>query len=137
MVRVHDRHDLTDEQWARLEPVLPCSRGRRGRPWSDHRRVINAVMWRSRTGCPWRDLPSSYGPWKTVYNRHRLWSADGTWARLLDHLRAGSDRDGADEEWVLGTDSTVVRAHHHAAGARAGLPTDVEVSAIGGVLTGG
>lgn len=117
-----------------MEPLLPSTAPRRGRPWSDHRRVVNAVMWRTRTGCPWRDLPVSYGPWKTAYNRHRRWSADGTWERVLSGLRAGSDGE-AEGEWVVGVDSTVIRAHHHAAGARRGeLPSDVRV-ALG--LTGG
>jgi len=130
-----DRHDLTDGQWARLEPLLPSTAPRRGRPWSDHRRVVNAVMWRTRTGCPWRDLPPSYGPWKTVYNRHRRWSADGTWEQVLAALRTGSDaEDGAGQEWLVGVDSTVVRAHHHAAGARHQRPGAVRV-ALG--LTGG
>jgi transposase len=62
-----------------------------------------------------------------VYNRHRRWSADGTWEKVLSGLRAGCDVDANGEEWVLGVDSTVVRAHHHAAGARAGLPTEVTV----------
>lgn len=100
--------------------------------------VINGVMWRTRTGSPWRDLPPCYGPWKTVYNRHRGWSADGTWEQILAGLRVGCDTDtstGAkDGEWVLGVDSTVIRAHHHAAGARAQLPGDVTVSPA---LTGG
>jgi transposase len=89
--------------------------------------IVNAVMWRTRTGSPWRDLPPCFGPWKTVYNRHRRWSADGTWEKVLSGLRAGCDVDANGEEWVLGVDSTVVRAHHHAAGARAGLPTEVTV----------
>jgi transposase len=96
--------------------------------------LINAVMWRTRTGSPWRDLPSGYGPWKTAYNRHRRWSADGTWERVLAGLQAGSDGDAGDGEWVIGVDSTVVRAHHHAAGARHEPPSDVTV-ALG--LTGG
>jgi transposase len=131
---VLDRHDLTDEQWVRLEPLLPSAAPRRGRPWSDHRRVVNAVMWRTRTGCPWRDLPPVYGPWKTVYNRHRRWSADGTWGRVLAGLRTGCDAEAPGGEWAVSVDSTVIRAHHHAAGARHELPSDVRVPAS---LTGG
>jgi len=129
-----DRHDLTDEQWDRLGPMLPSNEPRRGRPWSDHRTVVNGVLWRTRTGSPWRDLPPVYGPWKTVYNRHRRWSADGTWERVLSGLQAGSDAD-ADGEWMVSVDATVIRAHHHAAGARHGaLPADVRVTPG---LTGG
>ena len=122
-----DRHDLTDEQWQRLKPLLPSDAPRRGRPWSDHRKVVDGVMWRTRTGSPWRDLPPCYGPWKTVYNRHRRWSADGTWEQVLSGLRAGCDGDADGGGWVLGVDSTVIRAHHHAAGARAEVPSDVVV----------
>jgi transposase len=135
-----DRHDLTDEEWARLEPLLPDREPRRGGRWVDHRPVINGVLWRTRTGAPWRDLPACYGKWKTVYNRHRRWSADGTWARVVDGLRRDADRvEGAD--WAVGLDSTVVRAHQHAAGARRQPPADVtvavEVVAAAGGHTGG
>lgn len=108
----------------------------------DHRQVIDGVMWRTRTGCPWRDLPESYGNWKTVYNRHRRWSADGTWTRVLAGLRRDCDRDSgfdADiEEWVVGVDATVVRAHQHAAGARKEPPGDVPADVLAPtVLRGG
>jgi transposase len=122
---VFDRHDLTDEEWARLEPLLPDRAPCRGGRWADHRMVINGVFWRSRTGCPWRDLPGCYGNWKTVYNRHRRWSAEGTWGQILDELRRGCDQNAqsaADPHWAVGTDSTVVRAHQHAAGARRSPP---------------
>jgi len=113
---VQNRHDLTDEQWARLEPLLPRDPGRGGR-WADHRTTINGVLWRIRTGSPWRDLPPQYGNWLTVYKRHRRWSADGTWTGILDRLRAGCDA-GEGEEWTMSIDSTIARAHRHAAGAR-------------------
>ena len=73
---MHDRHDLSDDQqWKMLEPPVPrSSAGRAGRPWADHRRVVDAVLWRTRAGAAWRDLPAGYGPWKTVYNRHRHWA---------------------------------------------------------------
>ena len=123
-VDVHDRHDLTDEQWKLLEPHLPRSiAGKAGRPWADHRRVVNAVLWRTRAGSSWRDLPIGYGPWKTVYNRHRRWSGDGTWERLLRELQRGSDTGV--ESWDVGIDSTVIRAHQHAAGAPHRPPGDV------------
>lgn len=85
--------------------------------------MVNGVLWRTRTGSPWRDLPASYGRWKTVYNRHRRWSADGTWARVLRELQRGCDV--GEESWAVAIDSTVVRAHHHAAGARLEPPSDV------------
>ena len=117
-----------------MEPLLPDRTPRRGGQWVDHRQVVNGVLWRTRTGSPWRDLPPCYGKWKTVYNRHRRWSADGTWARVLSGLRAGADGDERFDEWAVGVDSTVVRAHHHAAGARHAPPTDVELLEA---LTGG
>ena len=126
---MHDRHDLTDEQWARLEPFLPVERtGRQGRPWTPHRRVVNAILWRTRTGAPWRDVPAAYGSWQTVYGRHRTWSRDGTWDRALRGLQRGSDGD--DSEWVVSVDSTSVRAHHHAARARKAAPADVSAERL-------
>jgi transposase len=134
---MHDRHDLSDEQWAQLVPSLPDRTPRRGGQWIDHRMVIDGVLWRTRTGSPWRDLPGSYGNWKTVYNRHRRWSADGTWVAVLDGLRVGCDGDGQGE-WVVGVDATVVRAHQDSAGARAAPPTDVAAEVLAPtVLTGG
>jgi transposase len=106
---MHDRHDLTNEEWAQLKPLLPDRTPRRGGQWVDHRKVIDGVLWRTRAGCPWRDLPASYGNWKTVYNRHRRWSADGTWVGVLDGLRAGCDTDD-EGEWIVGVDATVIRA---------------------------
>ena len=121
---VRDRHDLSDEQWAQLEPLLPRERtGCQGRPWTPHRQVINGVLWRTRTGAPWRDLPAVYGSWQTVYGRHRAWSGDGTWDELLRGLQRGCDV--GEGEWVVSVDSTVVRAHHHAAGAPKTAPLDV------------
>jgi transposase len=131
---MHDRHDLTDEEWALLEPLLPAQTPRRSRPWKDHRTVVNGVLWRTRTGSPWRDLPASYGRWKTVYNRHRRWSADGTWASVLTELQRGCDV--GEDEWVVAVDSTVVRAHHHASGARHALPADVPTQVVAVALAG-
>jgi transposase len=129
---MHDRHDLTDQEWALLEPLLPDQRRRRARPWKDHRQVVNGVLWRTRTGSPWRDLPTSYGCWKTIYNRHRRWSADGTWARVLAELQRGCDV--VEDRWVVAVDSTVVRAHHHAAGARHEPPRDVPAAVLASAL---
>lgn len=100
--------------------------------------MLDGVFWRTRTGSPWRDLPREYGNWKTVYNRHRRWSADGTWVKILDELRRDADvRVG--EEWIVGVDAGIVRAHQHAAGARREPPADVaaEVIAVTELDTGG
>ncbi|MFE5909055.1 IS5 family transposase [Streptomyces wedmorensis] len=110
------RGDLTNAEWERLESLLPCG-GTRGGRWSDHRRVINGVLYRVRTGVQWRDLPERFGPWETVYKRHRRWSADGTWTMLLSRIQAAEDAAGR-IDWDVSADSTAVRAHQHAAGAR-------------------
>ena len=96
---------------------LPCGPQQRGGRWADHRMVINGIFFRARAGCPWRDLPEGFGNWKTVYNRHRRWSLDGTWEQILDGLRAGCD-EAEGKDWTISADSTVARAHQHAAGAR-------------------
>jgi transposase len=126
---VHTRHDLSDEHWSVLEPLFPDRTPIRGGRWMDHRLVVDGVMWRTRTGSPWRDLPRCYGNWKTVYNRHRRWSGDGTWRAVLDALRVDCD-DAVDGEWVLGVDGTVIRAHHHAAGARREPPKDIPADVL-------
>jgi len=118
------RHDLSDEEWARLKPLLPAH-PRQGHRWNDHRLVIGGILFRTRTGCPWRDLPERFGSWKTVYNRHRRWSADGTWEMILSRLRAGCD-EAEGQGRTVAVDATVVRAHQHAAGARRAPPADVD-----------
>jgi transposase len=115
------RGDLSDEEWARLEPHLPANRGRGGR-WQCHRRVINGILFRQRTGLPWRDLPSRFGSWKTVHDRHRRWSADGTWERILRAVQADADAEGRIDWSMVSVDSTTCRAHQHAAGASTRAP---------------
>ncbi|WP_438487628.1 IS5 family transposase [Streptomyces sp. S186] len=107
--------DLTDDEWAVLEPLLPVSNNRCGR-WRDHRQVINGIIHRLSTGVQRRELPERFGPWQTVHKRHAPWSADGTWERLLQHVQAVADAAG-DIDWDVNVDSTSVRAHQHAAGA--------------------
>jgi transposase len=115
-VQVVGRGELTDAAWARIAPLLPA-RGGRGRQWRDHRQVINGILWKLRTGAPWRDLPERYGPWKTCHERLRIWTADGTWERILNHVIVKDDAVGA-LEWTISIDSSNVRAHQHSAGAR-------------------
>jgi transposase len=109
------RGELTDKAWAAMEPVLPVP-GRRCGRWRDHRQVINGILWKTRTGAPWRDLPERYGPWKTCHERLRRWTDDGTWERILAEAQVHDD--GEPVEWTVSVDSSVVRAHQHAAGAR-------------------
>lgn len=110
------RGELTDKAWRRIEPLLPVTDGR-GRPWRGHRQVIDGILWRLRTGAPWREIPERYGPWQTCYERFKRWDEDGTWARLLQEMQVKDDSVGA-VEWTFSIDSTISRAHQHAAGAR-------------------
>ena len=116
-VPVSGRADLTDAQWAVLEPLLPKGK-KPGRPpvWTK-RQLIDGIRWRTRAGCPWRDVPERYGPWASVYGLFRAWQRDGTWAAILTRLQARADAAGL-ITWEVSVDSTVVRAHQHAAGAR-------------------
>jgi transposase len=118
------RHELTDDEFARLRPLLPPGRPATGRPNRDHRTVLNAIFWRLRTGAPWRDLPERYGPWQTAYSRFRRWQRAGVWDRILAELQSGADARG-EVDWALHVvDGTTVRAHPHAAGApKKGAPT--------------
>ncbi|BFP50198.1 hypothetical protein SCMC78_73760 [Streptomyces sp. CMC78] len=118
---------MTDQAWAVVGPLLAPPR--MGRPVRDRRQVLNGILWKLSTGAAWRDLPERYGPWKTVYERFRRWSADGTWDRLLAHVQQHSDAVGEVDWTLVCVDSTVVRAHQHAAGARKGGPGKVRHSA--------
>lgn len=108
---------LTDAQWARIEPLLPDRAPKRGGRWRDHREVIDAIAFKFQTGSQWVHLPERYGNWRGVYNRLRMWAIDGTWERVFNVLMARADAD-EDLHWVVSVDSTIVRAHQHAAGAR-------------------
>ncbi|WP_199729649.1 IS5 family transposase [Micromonospora sp. M71_S20] len=111
------RHDLTDVHWAALELLLPVGR-RSGRPptWTK-RQLIDGIRWRIRVGAPWRDIPECYGSWSAAYAVFRRWQRDGTWARILTALQALADAAGR-VTWGVSVDSSVARAHQHAAGAR-------------------
>ncbi|MFE1591461.1 IS5 family transposase [Nocardia sp. NPDC058705] len=101
---VGDRHQvLTDNQWELLELLLPKSDGRVGRNFSNNRLVVEGMLFRLRTGMPWRDLPEVFGPWQTVWKRHRRYAADGTWDRVLVALTALADATG-NLDWVVSVD---------------------------------
>jgi transposase len=106
--------DLTDAQWVRIEPLLPSSKGKPSRPFREHRPLINGIIYRFRTGCPWRDVPERYGPWWAVWRRHSQLSADGSWDRILSRLLAEADAAGG-LDWTVSVDSTAARVHQHAA----------------------
>jgi transposase len=114
------RHELTDEQWAKLEPLLPPQKAHTGRPAADHRRIVNGILWVIRTGAPWRDLPERYGPWPTIYSRFQRWRKAGIWDRIFAAVQQASDAAGELDWKIHYVDGTVVRAHQHAAGAKKG-----------------
>jgi len=104
---------LNDAQWARIEPLMPSSEGQRGRPFRDHRHVVEAIVYRLRTGVAWRDLPEGFGPWQTAWKRHKRFSSDGTWDKI--HARLVAEADAAGKvDWSVSVDSTINRAHQHA-----------------------
>ena len=108
---------LSDEEWAFFAPFVIETGPKRGRPPADHRRVLDAVFWIARTGSPWRDLPSELGLWASVYKQFLRWTRSGLWDVLLEALA----ESGVVPDSVQMVDSTVVRAHHCAAGAKKGV----------------
>lgn len=106
------RHEISDEHWQRIEPLLPGRAGDPGVTAADNRLFINGVFWIAKTGAPWRDLPSRFGKWNSVFKRFDRWSQKGVWQRVAESL--GGDTD---LEWLM-IDSTVIRAHQHAAGKK-------------------
>lgn len=111
------RHEMSDEQWAVLEPLLPKNVGR-GRRWTDHRRVINGILWVLNTGAAWRDMPERFGAWQTIYHRFNTWTKDGTWQRIMQALLAKLNRQRQVEWDLVAIDATQIRASRAAAGAR-------------------
>ena len=105
------RYGLRDDQWDRIRDLLPGRIGHVGVTAEDNRLFVEAVLFRSRAGIPWRDLPERFGDWKNVHRRHSRWSKSGVWERVFKHLAAD-----ADNEYAM-IDSTIVRAHQHSAGA--------------------
>ncbi|WP_330228469.1 IS5 family transposase [Nocardia sp. NBC_00508] len=116
-VAVAGRADLTDAQWARLEPLLPRPK-KAGRPpkWTK-RQLIDGIRWRTRAGVPWRDVPAEYGSWQAVYGLFRRWQRAGAWAAIVTSLQVLADAAGV-IDWQVSVDSTIARAHQHAAGGR-------------------
>lgn len=103
---------LLDAHWELIEPFMPSSDGKRGNRFGDHRRIVEGVVYRFRTGIAWRDLPEQFGPWQTVWKRHRRFSQDGTWDRIHTALLARADAAG-EIDWSVSVDSTINRAHQH------------------------
>jgi len=116
------RFELTDEHWERLRALLPPQKPRIGRPARDHRQIVNGILWITRTGAPWRDLPERYGSWQTVVSRFYRWRQAGVWDRLFAAVQQQADAQGQLDWQIHYVDSTIVRAHQHAAGAKRGSP---------------
>jgi transposase len=129
------RHELTDAQWCRLAPLLPTQKPRCGRPNLPHRPIINGILWLLATGAPWRDLPAQYGSWRTISSRFYRWRQAGVWQRILTTLQRLADREGQADWSVHFVDSTIVRAHQHAAGARGGQAGEALGRSRGGFST--
>lgn len=106
------RHGLRDDQWERIKDHLPGRKGYVGGTAEDNRLFVEAVLYRYRTGIPWRDLPARFGDWKIVYQRFSRWAKGGVFERIFKLL--GSDCDNE----YMSIDATIVRAHQHSAGAR-------------------
>jgi transposase len=113
-----NRRDLSDQQWSRLEKILPTQKPHTGHPNNDHRPIINGLLWINRTGAPWRDLPERYGKWTTMSSRFYRWQKAGIWQRLLDNLQSQANRQHQLDWEIHDVDGTVIRAHQHAAGAK-------------------
>ncbi|WP_374214079.1 IS5 family transposase [Rhodococcus pyridinivorans] len=104
---------FTDEQWQRIEHLLPSNSGRQGHPFRDNRKVVEGIIYRYRAGIPWRDLPrEEFGPWQTVWKRHARYAEDGTWDRVLQTILADADAAGL-IDWNVSVDATICRAHQH------------------------
>ena len=105
------RYEITDEKWERIKDLLPGKKTDPGRTAEDNRRFINGVLWIARSGAPWRDLPERYGKWNSVFKRFNRWSKAKRWQSIFQALQE------PDLDWVM-LDSTIVRAHQHAAGQK-------------------
>lgn len=105
------RHAISDTDWDRIKDLLPGRPGQTGWLAADNRLFIDAVLWIAKTGAPWRDLPARFGNWNSVWKRFDRWARKGTWQAVFDALQ------DPDMEWLI-LDSTVIRAHPCAAGAK-------------------
>ena len=124
-----DRSVLSDEQWARVAPLLPGKPGDPGRSGTDNRLFLEAVLWMARVGAPWRDLPGTFGSWNTAFRRFRRWARQGGFERLFRALSGDPDFEHA----LI--DGTIVRVHQHGTGAKGGLALQAIGRSRGGLTT--
>ena len=110
------RHQLTDEQWDLIADVFPPP-AKTGRPPTDRRQVVDAILWIMQTGAPWRDLPERFGPWQTVYDHFRRWRQSGVFAAIIEALQVKLDDKGYIDWELWCVDGSSVRAARAAAGA--------------------
>ena len=120
---------MSDEEWAFHEPFIRAVRAPNGRKPVNHRIVLDGIFWIARTGAPGRDLPKEFGKWSSVYRQFRRWTLAGLWEQIMEAL----NESGAVPDALQMIDSTVIRAHHQAAGAKGGLRA--RVSAVQGVAS--
>jgi transposase len=118
------RHQLTDEQWAAVQPLIPRSTARTGRPPSDRRLMLDGLFWILATGAPWRDLPERFGPWQTVYDHFRNWRKSGVFAAIVEALQVKLDNKGYIDWELWCVDGASVRAARAAAGADKKVSSD-------------
>ena len=111
------RNLMSDEEWAFFEPFVRAARRPNGRKATNHRLVMDGIFWIARTGAPWRDLPEEFGKWSSVYRQFRRWTLAGLWEEIM----AALNHAGLVPDKLQMIDSTIIRAHHHAAGAKGGL----------------
>jgi transposase len=123
------RHQLTDEQWSIVAPLIPRKHARTGRPPADPRRMLDGIMWILRTGAPWRDLPERFGPCKTVFDYYSHWRRSGVFDRVLEALRIRLDRQGKIDWELWCIDGAHVRAARCAAGAEKKASSDTRTKA--------
>ena len=107
----YESYDLTDEQWKRIQPMLPPENtGKKGRPRKDDRIMLIGMLWMNRSGAQWRQLPKRYGPWQSVYARFAKWVKDGVWETIFSELSKDADTEN------LSIDSTCVKVHESSNG---------------------
>lgn len=116
MATTKRRYEISDEEWEKVKDLLPPERsGKAGRPSSENRKALNGILWITRSGAPWRDLPERYGSWSTLYDRFRVWEAKGVFEKIFTVLTVDADMQD------LAIDSTSIKVHQDSAGAKKGL----------------